>query len=208
MMKIKICGLTRLEDIEAVNEVRPDLIGFVFAKNSRRYVTPEQAALLKSELNPGILAVGVFVDEKLDVILDLAERMIIDVVQLHGSEDVEYMENLKKCCDVPVIKAISMTAEDFSEKIECWDSSSVDYLLLDSGAGGTGQAFDYGRIGYLAKPFFLAGGLHPGNVADAAQQVQPCGVDMSSGVETEGKKDKEKIREAVRRIRDVERKIR
>lgn len=207
-MKIKICGLSRAEDIEAVNEARPDLIGFVFARGSRRYITPSQAALLKSRLSKEILVVGVFVDEQLETVLDLAENRTIDIIQLHGSEDVEYMERLKKCCDAPVIKAVSMTSDGFSGELRQWEESSTDYLLLDSGAGGTGQQFDYRLIGRLKKPFFLAGGLNPENVAQAAMQVLPYGVDMSSGLETEGKKDREKIKEAVRRIRDVERKIR
>lgn len=207
-MKIKICGLSRAEDIEAVNEAGPDLIGFVFARGSRRYVTPSQAASLKHGLNEEILSAGVFVDEKLDIILDLTEKRTIDVIQLHGSEDVGYMERLKKCCDAPIMKAVSMTSDGFSEELRYWEESSIDYLLLDSGTGGTGQQFDYRLIGRLKKPFFLAGGLNPENVAQAAMQVLSYGVDMSSGVETEGKKDREKIKEAVRRIRDVERKIR
>lgn len=207
-MKIKICGLSRGEDVEAVNEARPDLIGFVFARGSRRYVTPSQAALLKSGLSKEILAVGVFVDEELDIVLDLVEKQTIDIIQLHGSEDVKYLERLKRCCDTPVVKAVSMTSDGFSEELRRWEESSIDYLLLDSGTGGTGQQFDYRLIGRVTKPFFLAGGLNPENVAQAAMQVLPYGVDMSSGVETEGKKDREKIKEAVRRIRDVERKIR
>lgn len=207
-MKIKICGLSRIEDIEAVNEVRPDYIGFVFAQGSRRYVTPRQAAVLKSRLAPGTAAVGVFVDEPLERILQLVYQQVIDMVQLHGNEDVNFAEELKCCCDVPVMRAVSMTNETFEEELRLWGHSCVDYLLLDSGGGGTGKQFDYGRITSPARPFFLAGGLTPENVAEAARQVMPYAVDISSGVETNGKKDRDKIKEAVRRIRDVERKIR
>ena len=206
-MKIKICGLSRTEDIEAVNEALPDLIGFVFAEGSHRYVAPKEADFLRRELCKGISAAGVFVNVELDVILQLAGKGIIDMVQLHGSEDVQYVETLKRYCNAPVIKAISMTCDASSEELQRWEESNVDYLLLDSGTGGTGEQFDYRLIGRLTKPFFLAGGLNPGNVTEAAFQVLPYGVDMSSGVETEGKKDREKIKEAVRRIRNVERKI-
>lgn len=207
-MKIKICGLSRTEDIEAVNEVQPDYIGFVFTQGSKRYVTPRQAAVLKSRLSPGIEAVGVFVDDSLERILQLVYQQVIDVVQLHGNENVEFAKELKCRFDVPVVKAVSMTKDTFKEELRLWEHSCADYLLLDSGGGGTGTRFDYGRITNPARPFFLAGGLTPENVAEAARQVQPYAVDISSGVETDGKKDRDKIKEAVRRIRDVERKIR
>lgn len=207
-MKIKICGLSRLEDIEAANEAQPDIIGFVFAEKSRRYVPPEQAELLKRRLSSRILAAGVFVDATLENIRDLVEKQVIDIVQLHGNEDISFMEKVKNDCQVPVIKAISMTGAQAKEEVYIWEQSCVDYLLLDSGAGGTGKQFDYRTIGRIGKPFFLAGGLNPDNVAKAALQVRPFGVDISSGVETQGKKEKEKMEEAVRRIRNVERKIR
>lgn len=207
-MKIKICGLSRPEDIDAVNGNRPDMVGFVFAPKSRRYVSPQTALELKNRLDQGIRAAGVFVDETLENIVDLVQKQVIDLVQLHGSESVAFMEELKYRCDVPVVKAVSMTGDRFSQELRMWDASRVDFLLLDSGAGGTGQQFDYGRITRVEKPFFLAGGLTPENVAEAALKVHPYGVDMSSGVETDGKKDRKKIEEAVRRIRNVERKIR
>ena len=207
-MKIKICGLCREEEIAAVNEVQPDYIGFVFAQGSRRYVDPRQAALLRQGLSKNIVAAGVFTDAPLEQILQLVYEKVIDIVQLHGNETLEFAEDLKCCCDVPVVKAVSMSGDTYSREIKRWEHSCVDYLLLDSGRGGTGTTFDHGRIGSPAKPFFLAGGLTPENVAEAARQVLPYAVDMSSGVETDGRKDKEKIEKAVRRIRDVERKIR
>lgn len=192
----------------AANLAGPDMVGFVFAEKSRRYIPPEQAGRLRRQLKSEILAVGVFVNEELENIRDLVKNRVIDIVQLHGNEEVSFMEKVKSDCQVPVIKAVSMTAEGFQERLCIWEKSSVDYLLLDSGGGGTGMQFDYGKIGKLGKPFFLAGGLNPENVAQVVQRVHPYGVDMSSGVETEGKKDKNKITEAVRRIRNVERKIR
>lgn len=207
-MEIKICGLSRAEDIDAVNACHPDIIGFVFAPKSRRYVPPQKAFELKRRLDKGVRSAGVFVDETPEIIAELVHRQVIDIVQLHGRESAAFMEELKRLCDVPVVKAVSMTKDGFAEELRQWELSTVDYLLLDSGAGGTGQQFDYDRITQLRKPFFLAGGLTPENVTEAALRVQPFGVDMSSGVETDGKKDRKKIEEAVRRIRNVERKIR
>jgi phosphoribosylanthranilate isomerase len=202
-MKIKICGLKRLEDIEAVNDAMPDFAGFIFTDKSRRYVTPEQAVRLKRELNAGILSVGVFVNEHISLILDIVQHETINLIQLHGSEDKEYLNELQLSCGLPVIKAVSMTAQNWKEELKYWEDSSADYLLLDSGTGGSGRQFDYGRIENITKPFFLAGGLNPGNIAEAARMTQPFGLDMSSGVETDGKKDRKKINEAVRRIRNV-----
>lgn len=204
-MKIKICGLTRLEDIEAVNQFCPDYIGFVFARNSRRYINPEQAAKLKARLNPQIQSVGVFVDEPIQNIKEIVEKQLIDVVQLHGNETLAWVKELKKVKEITIIKAISMTEDGWKQRLEQWEKSSVDYLLLDSGNGGTGQQFDYNRIISIQKPFFLAGGINPDNAVDAVRQVNPFGIDMSSGVETNGKKDIQKIKNAIRRIRDVER---
>ena len=163
---------------------------------------------MRQGLSKKIAAAGVFTDAPLEQILQLVYEKVIDIVQLHGNETLEFAEDLKCCCDVPVVKAVSMSGDTYSREIKRWEHSCGDYLLLDSGRGGTGTTFDYGRIGSPAKPFFLAGGLTPENVSEAARQVLPYAVDMSSGVETDGRKDKEKIEKAVRRIRDVERKIR
>ena len=142
-MKIKLCGLKRIEDIEAVNEEKPDYIGFIFAKKSRRYVSTETAERLKQHLNPDIEAVGVFVNEDIDKVIEQAKKQVIDVIQLHGEEDVAYVKDLKKAVDVLIIKAISMTKPDARQQINMWEISDVDYLLLDSGNGGTGEQFSY-----------------------------------------------------------------
>lgn len=204
-MKIKICGLTRSEDIWAVNQAGPDYIGFVFAPGSRREVSEEQAAKLKKQLAPGILSVGVFVDAPEERICSIAARQIIDVIQLHGSETAGDVDRLKRKTGLPIIKALSMTGENAGEQLRMWERTQADYLLLDSKSGGSGEMFDHSRIGRCAKPFFLAGGLNPDNLKVAAEQVGPFAVDLSSGVETDGVKDQKKIKEAVRRIRDVER---
>lgn len=208
-MKIKLCGLKRIEDIEVVNEAKPDYIGFIFAKKSRRYVSPETAERLKQHLNPDIEAVGVFVNEDVDKVIEQAKKQVIDVIQLHGEEDVAYVKNLKKAVDVPIIKAISMTKPDARQQISMWEISDVDYLLLDSGNGGTGEQFNYKllqEIGNLKKPYFLAGGLNPENLENAVQQLknnQPYALDLSSGIETNGIKDLDKIKKAVEAARRI-----
>lgn len=173
-MKIKLCGLKRIEDIEAVNEEKPDYIGFIFAKKSRRYVSTETAERLKQHLNPDIEAVGVFVNEDIDKVIEQAKKQVIDVIQLHGEEDVAYVKDLKKAVDVLIIKAISMTKPDARQQINMWEISDVDYLLLDSGNGGTGEQFSYKllqEIGNLKKPYFLAGGLNPENLEKDRKSV-------------------------------------
>ena len=208
-MKIKLCGLKRIEDIEAVNEAKPDYIGFIFAKKSRRYVSTETAERLKQHLNPDIEAVGVFVNEDIDKVIEQAKKQVIDVIQLHGEEDVAYVKDLKKAVDVPIIKAISMTKPDARQQISMWKISDVDYLLLDSGNGGTGEQFNYKllqEIGNLKKPYFLAGGLNPENLENAVQQLknnQPYALDLSSGIETNGIKDLDKIKKAVEAARRI-----
>lgn len=208
-MKIKLCGLKRIEDIEAVNKAKPDYIGFVFAKKSRRYVSTETAERLKQHLNPNIEAVGVFVNEDIDKVIEQAKKQVIDVIQLHGEEDVAYVKDLKKAVDVPIIKAISMTKPDARQQINMWEISDVDYLLLDSGDGGTGEQFNYKllqEIGNLKKPYFLAGGLNPENLENAVQQLQnnqPYALDLSSGIETKGIKDLDKIKKAVEAARRI-----
>jgi phosphoribosylanthranilate isomerase len=196
MSKIKICGLTRTEDITAVNEALPDYIGFVFAP-SRRRVTPEQALELRKALHPGIIPVGVFVDEPLDSILAL--EGVIDVIQLHGSEDEEYIKSLKGRCNCPVIKAVSIEKAGDAQR---WQKSCADYLLLDRKGGGTGLTFDWSLIGEAGKPYFLAGGLNLSNIADAVDTLSPFCIDISSGAETGGLKDAAKVLEIVKLVRE------
>lgn len=205
MTKIKICGLTRMEDILAVNVLRPDYIGFVFAK-SRRQIDGRQAKQLKKYLHPGIAAVGVFVNGDLEWEADLFRQGIIDWIQLHGQEDEEAVRRLKNLTaryagrEVCVIKALSM---DHAQELEVWQESRADYLLLDHGTGGSGKAFDHRILctKKIKKPFFLAGGIRPQNAAKLAETYHPFALDSSSGVETDGVKDKEKIRRMVEAVR-------
>lgn len=203
--KIKLCGLSRKEDIEAVNELLPDYVGFVFFKKSIRNVTFEDAKTLKEYLSPKIKAVGVFVNEDIEFIKRLVDDRIIDIIQLHGSETDEYIEKLKKDASVPVIKAIQIKDESSFSSSLC---KNADYYLLDSGMG-TGSTFDWNivkdKMDSLGKEVFLAGGLDPDNVEIAIKNLKPYAVDVSSGIETNKIKDIDKMRRfvnAARRIRN------
>lgn len=193
---IKICGLTRPCEIAFVNAAKPDYIGFVLAE-SRRQVTPEMTGRLKELLDPPILAVGVFVNEKPERAARLAEEGIIDLIQLHGQEGEAYIRQLRGLTKCPVVKAFCVRSrEDVRRACE----SSADYILLDSGAGGTGQRFDWKMAGQIKRPWFLAGGLSPDNIKEALQTDAFC-LDISSGVETHGHKDRKKIEACVRSCR-------
>ena len=189
-MKIKLCGLTRPCDIEAVNELQPDYIGFVFAKKSRRYVSPEKAKELKAMLAPGIQAVGVFVNEEPEQIVSLLEAGTIDVAQLHGQESETEIRRLRELTDHPLIQAFRIDTE---QDVERANASTADYVLLDSGAGGTGTVFDWDLLRAIRRPYFLAGGLDTENLGTVKAKLNPYGVDVSSGIETGGYKDKEKM---------------
>ncbi|MBQ1507007.1 MAG: phosphoribosylanthranilate isomerase [Ruminococcus sp.] len=198
MTKIKMCGLSRVQDIEAVNEIKPDYIGFVFAAKSKRRVSPLKATELKSKLKSDIKAVGVFLDDDLDMVASMLNLGIVDLVQLHGSEDEEYISKLREITDKPIIKAFVInSAEDVSRA----EKSSADYILLDGGKG-EGRVFDWSLLAEIKRPYFLAGGLNPGNAGAAVASLQPFAVDVSTGLETDGVKDKEKMTafaEAVRK---------
>lgn len=190
MTKIKLCGLTCLQDVETANELEPDYVGFVFAPKSRRYVSPETAAELKRALKPSIQAVGVFVREEPERIASLLEAGMIDLAQLHGGESGEDVRRLKALTDRPVIQAFRIESR---EDVLAAEESPADLVLLDAGAGGTGTCFDWGLIRDMKRPYFLAGGLDEDNVAEAIKRLSPYGVDVSSGIETDGRKDREKM---------------
>ena len=201
MIKIKLCGLSRPCDIETVNELKPEYVGFVFAPKSKRYVTVEKAAALKQLLADGIQAVGVFVDEKPESVAYILNSGIIDIAQLHGGEDENYIKQLRHLTDKPIIKAFRIEkASDIAEAEHC----SADYVLLDSGAG-TGTVFDWELIQNIRRPYFLAGGLRLDNVDDAVKRLKPYAVDVSSGIETNGLKDKTKMAAFVDAVRKEDR---
>lgn len=195
-MKIKICGIQRKQDIEYVNLYKPDYIGFVFA-SSKRKVSFQQARELKKMLAKDISVVGVFVDERIDFIVSLVNDGIIDMIQLHGHENQQYIDLLKQKISKPIIKAIKVTDES-SLNI----SYDVDYYLLDGAVAGSGQRFDWRLIKPFNKPVFLAGGICLDNI-DRALQQNVYALDISSGVETNGVKDRQKIGEIIRRTRHV-----
>ena len=186
MTKIKLCGLSRPCDIEWANALMPDYIGFVFAQKSKRYVSPERAKALREGLDSIIRAVGVFVNEAPEAVADLLNTGVIDMAQLHGGEDEEYIKALRGLTDKPLIKAFRVDGYADLEKAR---QSSADYVLLDNGAGGTGTAFDWALLKGFDRPYFLAGGLGPGNVRQAIMALDPFAVDVSSGIETNGAKD-------------------
>lgn len=209
MTKVKICGLTRSEDIECANRVQPDFIGMVFYAKSKRAVTARQAAQLKAKLVPTIKAVGVFVNNEIDFIANLAQAGTIDVIQLHGDEDGEYIHKLREILAdtaIPIIKAIRVRSEESLQGLEAFP---VDYFLFDTYKaghyGGTGERFSLQlKAAKIHKPYFIAGGLETSNVAQViSENPQAFAVDVSGGVEdsTTGLKDPEKMAAFVAQVR-------
>lgn len=199
-MKIKVCGLFREEDIDYANEAMPDYVGFVFAP-SRRQLTAAQASTLRTRLREGITPVGVFVDAPVESIAALYKEGIIALAQLHGHEDAAYIAVLKRLCPAPLIKAVRIPTGDTQHALSM---DAVDFFLFDNGAGGTGQAFDWGVLpgmtACLRKPYFLAGGLNGDNIV-AALALRPFAIDVSSGAETNGVKDRAKMLSLVKQAR-------
>ena len=213
MTKVKICGLTRSEDIECANKVKPDFIGMVFYAKSKRAVTLEQAAQLKAQLAPSIKAVGVFVNAEIDFIAKLAQAGIIDIIQLHGDEDADYITRLhqelaNKNVSVPIIKAIRVRSEESLLNLEQYQ---VDFFLFDTYKprqyGGTGERFNLELEGVtIPKPYFIAGGLDASNVAQViAANPKAFAVDVSGGVEdaATGLKSPQKIEDFVSQVRQA-----
>ncbi|MDR0916684.1 MAG: phosphoribosylanthranilate isomerase [Oscillospiraceae bacterium] len=191
MTRVKICGLMRDADIDAVNACLPDFAGFVFAP-SRRRVTIDRAATLSARLDTRIVPVGVFVDAAINEIAEIAERGVIRIAQLHGGESEDYIAELRRRADIPIIKAFRG-----GEATE----TRADYVLLDGVNPGSGAALDWSAIAPPTVPWFLAGGLQPENVRDATTTLNPYAVDVSSGVETDSAKDFGKIRKFIDEVR-------
>ena len=200
--KVKMCGISKVETIPAVVEAKPDYMGLVFAP-SKRQVTVEQAKILIEELHKQCInhydtkvvkTVGVFVNETVDNLVTIANEANLDAVQLHGDEDETFIQSLKERTNVEVWKAIQIRTAADTEK---WIDSSVDMLLFDAyhkdERGGTGEVFDWSSLDAFERPFMLAGGIDSTNVARAIRTVRPYGIDISSGIETNGVKDDEKI---------------
>lgn len=200
-MKIKICGLSRPQDIEYVNEVLPDYIGFIFWTKSRRYVTLDKAMELKSKLDKRIKAVGVFLDEDNEAIERIAGSGAVDIIQLHGSESEADILWLQEHTHLPVWKAVVI--KDPNDVVR-WRNSCADMLLFDGGTG-EGHAFDWSWLEAVSRPFMLAGGITADNVNEAAKLSYIQGVDASSSVEIDGVKDFDKIKELVYKVRNIDR---
>ena len=195
---IKICGLTRLQDIYAVNELKPDFIGFVFAPSSKRYLTYDAARALKEVLLPDIMAVGVFVDAPEKDVIALLNDEVIDMAQLHGSETNEYIAHIQEQTGKPVIQAFQIHDGGDIDAAKC---SQANYILLDSGSG-SGETFNWSLVRDIDLPYFLAGGLSPENISTVLKSLTPYAVDVSSGVETCGVKDKDKMKLFIDMIRE------
>ena len=193
MTRVKLCGMMRPEDIQAVNEIKPEYIGFMFAKKSRRYVSKEQAKMLK--------AVGVFVNESVENVADLLNEGIVDMAQLHGVEDEAYICRLRELTgrgeDTFIIKAVQVKSE---ADVKAGEQSGADLVLFDAGAGD-GKVFNWKLLENVKRPYFLAGGLDPENVRDAVERLRPFGVDVSSGIESFGVKDALKMAKFVATVR-------
>ena len=194
MTKIKFCGLTRDEDIVYANELLPDYIGFVFVPQSRRYISPEKARVLKKKLDSNIFTVGIFSNENPEIIVQLLNDGTLDMAQLHGDENAEYIRCLRTFTEKPLVQAFKINC---ANDIELAKNSCADFVLLDASEGGSGKVFDWTLIKNFSRPFFLAGGLTIHNVADAVTELQPYALDVSSGIESNGCKDKNKMREFI-----------
>ncbi len=226
--KVKMCGISKVETIPAIIDAKPDYMGLVFAP-SKRQVTVEQAKTLVEELykqnvvgnnseaeqtesvtsldtasSETIKTVGVFVNETVENLLKIAEEVKLDVIQLHGDEDESFIQILKEQSNVEVWKAVQVRSAADAEK---WIDSSADMLLFDAyhkdERGGTGEVFDWSSLDEFERPFMLAGGIDSTNVARAIRTVRPYGIDISSGIETEGVKDNEKIKAFTNIVRTI-----
>ena len=210
--KVKMCGISKVETIPAIVDAKPDYMGLVFAP-SKRQVTVEQAKILVEELHKQyavrynsetIKIVGVFVNETIENLLKIAEEVKLDVIQLHGDEDESFIQILKEQSNVEVWKAVQVRSAADAEK---WIDSSADMLLFDAyhkdERGGTGEVFDWSSLDEFERPFMLAGGIDSTNVARAIRTVRPYGIDISSGIETNGVKDNEKVKAFTNIVRTV-----
>lgn len=200
MTLIKLCGLRCITDVEIANALQPEYAGFVLAPKSKRYIDFATLRRLRQFLSPNIRAVGVFADADLKTVASCLEGGLIDLVQLHGHEEDSFLRSLRLLTDKPIIKAFGICSrEDIYKAEQC----SADYILLDTLGGGTGKAFDWTLLQLCRRPYFLAGGLQPENVGRAIRLYRPYGVDVSSGIEVNGSKDKHKAKIFVDNVRNA-----
>ncbi len=198
MAEIKICGIYRAVDGELINRARPDYFGMILNfPRSHRNLTPAQAEKLRGLISREIPAVGVFVNQPVQLVIDLLNRDVIDIAQLHGAETEEEITAIRRVTGKPVWKAFQIRT---SEDLERAKVSPADLILLDNGYG-TGRTFDWSLVKGVGRPFGLAGGLTPENLPEALRLMNPTLVDLSSGVETDRVKDEEKVLRAVAAVR-------
>lgn len=189
MTKLKICGLMSALDAAYANAVQPDFAGMILSPGFRRTVAPGTAQAIRETLDPAIPAVGVFVNAAAEEIAAYASCGIIQYVQLHGTEDAAYLRALRQICRLPVIQAFRIRTEADVRRAE---QSGADFILLDSGTG-SGKPFDWSLLCNVRRQFLLAGGITPENAGAVIAAYHPLGLDVSSGVETDGRKDPEKM---------------
>ena len=203
-MKIKFCGIRRLEDVAAVNLCQPDYMGMILSGGFRRSISQEQAQRLVQEKSDAIAAVGVFVNESSETICRMAEQLHLQVIQLHGNESAEQIQTLQQKTGLPVWKARRI---DTLEELEAAGTNPADCLILEgktgAGIGGTGVCADWELLARHSwnRSFFLAGGLQPENVLEAIATVSPTGVDFSSGIEEDGVKSLRRMKQLMTLIR-------
>ncbi len=206
MVKVKICGLQTMADAAAVNSALPDYAGFIFVQGRRRYIEPGEAERIRRKLSPSIRSVGVFLNAPIDMIISVVGAVNLDGIQLHGDESNAYIRALRARlaekfpgAEYLIIKAFRIEEREDLDEVR---QSEADLVLLDGGAGN-GKTFDWSLIRGLERPFLLAGGLRPENVREAVKKTRPYGVDVSTGVETYGRKDPEKIRSFMKNAREI-----
>lgn len=203
MTKVKICGLKTVQEVEIVNKFYPDYIGFIFAP-TKRQISLQQAKLLKQRIKPTSQTVGVFVNEPIENILVYESAGVIDMIQIHGDEDLGYINLLRNASKLPIMKAIRIKDKyTLEENKVLLENQLLDYVLLDTyhkeTYGGTGESFDWRMLSKVKRPYFLAGGIGSDNVEEAMKH-HPYAVDISSKIETEGMKDEKKLAELFRKI--------
>lgn len=202
MTKVKLCGMYRVEDIAACNLLKPDYAGFILMfPKSHRNIDFQTALMLRSMLEESIPSVGVFVNREIKEITPYTLANVINAIQLHGQEDNGYIRELRAVTPsyIPIIKAFKVRSEDDLKEAE---QSAADYVLLDNGTG-TGETFDWNLIRDFPRPYFLAGGLGPDNLKEAIERFHPYAVDISSGIETDKRKDPEKMEQCVKIVRSL-----
>ena len=197
MTRVKICGLKIAESVHVATKERADMVGFVFAK-SKRQLTLQEAKQLAKDVPPSVLKVGVFVNERLENVLTIAQQVPLDVIQLHGHETDEYIQKIP----YPTIKALGIRTEEDVKSLSNYPSAT--YMLVDAPIAGSGETFNWALLKNVQQPLILAGGLHINNVEEAIRTVNPYMVDVSSGVETNGQKDSEKIKQFIQRAKQGE----